>query len=127
MPGSGARGGGLGVATRDPNRRFGKLDADLLETFAGLASLAVRNAASFEQSMRQARVQRGFYGIASALAEPLSQSATLDAVAHAANEALGGSFAAVLMPRGRGLELVAAHRLPHSLVQALEQDLDEQA
>jgi len=119
MTWSGERRGVLGVATRDSDRRFGKLESDLLETFAGLASLAVRNAASFEQSVRQARVQRGFYGIASALAEPLSQPATLDAVAHAASEALGGSCAAVLMPSGGRLELAAAYSLPDALARAL--------
>lgn len=127
MTWSGERRGMLGVATRDPDRRFGKLDSNLLETFAGLASLAVRNAASFEQSVRQARVQRGFYGIASALAEPLSQPATLDAVAHAANEALGGSFAAVLMPGARGLELAASYGLPEDLAQSFADGVPEAA
>jgi PAS domain S-box-containing protein len=119
MTWSGERRGLLGVASRDPDRQFGELEANLLETFAGLASLAVRNAASFEQSVRQARVQRGFYGIASALAEHLSHAATLDAVAHAANEALGGSFTAVLMPGARGLELAASYRLPDELASSL--------
>jgi PAS domain S-box-containing protein len=119
MTWSGERRGVLGAATRDPERRFGELEKNLLETFAGLASLAVRNAASFEQSVRQARVQRGLYGIASALSEHLSQSATLDAVADAANEALGGSFTAVLMPGARGLELAASHRVPDELAAAL--------
>jgi PAS domain S-box-containing protein len=119
MTWSGERRGLLGVASRDPDRQFGELESNLLETFAGLASLAVRNAASFEQSVRQARVQRGFYGIASALAEPLSHAATLDAVAHAANEALGGSFATVLMPGARGLELAASYRLPDELASSL--------
>lgn len=127
MTWSGERRGMLGVATKDADRRFGKLDSNLLETFAGLASLAVRNAASFEQSMRQARVQRGFYGIASALAEPLSQSATLDAVAQAASEALGGSFAAVLMPGARGLELAASHELPDDLAQSFVGGVPEPA
>jgi PAS domain S-box-containing protein len=127
MTWSGERRGVLGVATRDPDRQFGKLDSDLLETFAGLASLAVRNAASFEQSVRQARVQRGFYGIASALAEPLSQPATLDAVAHAANEALGGSFAAVLMPGARGLELAASYGLPEDLARSFADGVPEPA
>ncbi len=127
MTWSGERRGVLGVATRDPDRRFGKLEANLLETFAGLASLAVRNAASFEQSVRQARVQRGFYGIASALAEPLSQPATLDAVAHAASEALGGSFAAVLMPGARGLELAAAYELPEDLARSFVDGVPEPA
>jgi PAS domain S-box-containing protein len=127
MTWSGERRGVLGVATRDPERRFDKLESDLLETFAGLASLAVRNAASFEQSVRQARVQRGFYGIASALAEPLSQPATLDAVAHAANEALGGSFTAVLLPEGGRLRLTASYGLPEKLVAALAEGVPESA
>jgi PAS domain S-box-containing protein len=127
MTWSGERRGLLGVATRKSNRTFGKLEKNLLETFAGLASLAVRNAASFEQSVRQARVQRGFYGIASALAEHLSHAATLDAVAHAANEALGGSFAAVLMPGARGLELAASYRLPDELAGSLTEGVPESA
>ena len=127
MTWSGERRGVLGVATRDPERRFGELELSLLETFAGLASLAVRNAASFEQSVRQARVQRGFYGIASALSEHLSQSATLDAVAHAANEALGGSFTAVLMPGARGLELTASYRVPDELAATLSDELPASA
>ena len=127
MTWSGERRGVLGVATRDPKHAFGTLEKNLLETFAGLASLAVRNAASFEQSVRQARVQRGFYGIASALAEHLSHAATLDAVAHAANEALGGSFTAVLMPGARGLELAASYRLPDELAASLAEGVPESA
>jgi PAS domain S-box-containing protein len=127
MTWSGERRGVLGVATRDPDRRFGDLEGSLLETFAGLASLAVRNAASFEQSVRQARVQRGFYGIASALAEHLSLEATLDAVAQAANEALGGSFTAVLMPGARGLELAASHRVPDELAASIEGEIPASA
>jgi PAS domain S-box-containing protein len=127
MTWSGERRGLLGVATRDSGRAFGELERNLLETFAGLASLAVRNAESFEQSVRQARVQRGFYGIASALAEHLSHAATLDAVAHAANEALGGSFAAVLMPGARGLELAASYRLPEELAGSLAEGVPESA
>jgi PAS domain S-box-containing protein len=127
MTWAGERRGLLGVATRDPDRSFGELEKSLLETFAGLASLAVRNAASFEQSVRQARVQRGFYGIASALSAHLSQSATLDAVAQAANEALGGSFTAVLMPGARGLELAAAYRVPHELGEMLQDEMPASA
>ena len=127
MTWSGERRGVLGVATRDPDRRFGELEKNLLDTFAGLASLAVRNAASFEQSVRQARIQRGFYGIASALSEHLSQSATLDAVADAANEALGGSFTVVLMPGAHGLELAASHRVPDELAATLEGAIPESA
>jgi PAS domain S-box-containing protein len=110
--------GVLGVGTRDPERTFGQRDAELLQTFASLASLAVRNAASFEQSVRQARIQRGFFGIASALAEPLSQTATLDAVAQAAAESLGGSATALLMPEGSELMLAASSELPPELATA---------
>ena len=44
-------------------------------------------------------MQRGFSSIATVLGEPLSLTATLDAVAQAAAEALGGDFTADLMPR----------------------------
>lgn len=127
MTWSGDSRGVLGVGTRDPERNFDDTDAELLETFAGLASLAVRNAASFEQSVRQARIQRGFFGIASALAEPLSQPATLDAVAQAATESLGGTAAAVLMPVARGLALAAAVELPEALAELLREGLTDAA
>ena len=127
MTWSGDSRGVLGVGTRDPERNFDDTDAELLETFAGLASLAVRNAASFEQSVRQARIQRGFFGIASALAEPLSQPATLDAVAQAATESLGGTAAAVLMPEARGLALAAAVELPEALAELLRDGLTDAA
>ena len=127
MTWSGGSRGVLGVGTRDPERNFDDTDAELLETFAGLASLAVRNAASFEQSVRQARIQRGFFGIASALAEPLSQPATLDAVAQAATESLGGTAAAVLMPEARGLALAAAVELPDALAEVLREGLTHSA
>jgi PAS domain S-box-containing protein len=104
--------GVLGVGTRDARRRFDRADADLLETFAGLASLALRNAESFRESTHQARVQRAFYRIASLLSEPLSLDETFDAAAQAAMEALGGDFAAVLLvDRGR-LVVAGAHELP---------------
>ena len=58
---------------------------------------------------RPARLLR----IATVLGQPLSLAETLDAVAQAAAEALGGDFAAVLMPRrDGGLELAGAFELP---------------
>jgi two-component system phosphate regulon sensor histidine kinase PhoR len=122
---SGEKRGVLGVGTRDEQRRFDRDDVAVLETFAGLASIALRHASTFEQSARQARIQRGFYGIASALAEPLSLDETLDAVAQAANEALGGSFAALLMPAGGKLTLAAGHQLPEALARVLGEGLPE--
>jgi PAS domain S-box-containing protein len=106
--------GVLGVGRRGP-RPFGVREVEVLDAFAGLASLALRNAATFTRSSRQARVQRGFYRIASVLGQSLSRAATLDAVARAAADALDAASAAVLMPHGDLLALAGSHELPQSL------------
>ena len=111
--------GVLGVGIRDETRSFSETDVELLEAFASLASLALRNAESFAERSRQARVQRGFYRIATLLGEPLSLAETYDAAALAAAEALGGDFAAVLVRGSSGLGLVGGHALPDT-VRALE-------
>jgi PAS domain S-box-containing protein len=111
--------GVLGVGRRG-GRRFRPGDAGVLEAFAGLASLAVRNAETFAQSARQARIQRGFYRIAAALGQSLSRAATLEAVAQAAAEALGGASAALFVPSYGRLEPVGAHELPAALTVSLE-------
>src|SRR5919108_662442 len=87
--------GVLGVGTRDPERRFSAEDVEVLEAFASLGSVALRNVASIEQTIRQVRIQRGFFRIASVLAQPLSLDETLDAVAQAASEALAALAANV--------------------------------
>ena len=115
----------LGVGTRDAERKFTSGQADLLEAFANLAALALRNAESFEERSRQARIQRGFYRIASVLGEPISLEETLDALAQAASEALGGASAAVLMPKADDLRLAGLHGLPGLLVKFLENGLGE--
>ena len=115
--------GVLGVCSRTAGR-FDEQGLELLEAFAALASLALRNAEAFEESSRQARIQRGFYRIASVLVEPLSLSATLDAVAQAAGEAFGAAFTAVVMPTGGVLRLAGGHELPGPLVDALEGGFD---
>src|SRR5213075_813977 len=107
---------------RRNGRAFGPRDADVLEAFAGLASLALRNAETFTRSARQARVQRGFYRIASILGQSLSRTATLDAVAQAAAEALGGDIAAVLMPQRGRLAMAGAHKVPSSFPDSLAAD-----
>jgi PAS domain S-box-containing protein len=104
--------GVLGVGLRDASRRFSGDDLELLEAFASLASLALRNAETFSERSRQARVQRGFYRIASLLGEPLSLAQTYDAAAQAAAEALGGDFAAVVADGPDGLCVVGGHALP---------------
>jgi PAS domain S-box-containing protein len=116
--------GVLGVGRRG-GRRFVERDADVLEAFAGLASLALRNAETYTQSSRQARIQRGFYRIASVLGQSLSRSATLEAVAQAATEALGGASAAVLVPSGGRLEPLGVYELPASLTVLLAGGVDE--
>jgi two-component system, OmpR family, phosphate regulon sensor histidine kinase PhoR len=106
--------GVLGVGRRE-GRRFAEREARILEAFAGLASLALRNAEMFTQSARQARVQRGFYRIASVLGQSLSRPATLEAIAQAAAEAVGGSSSAVLVPSSGRLEAVGSYELPADL------------
>jgi signal transduction histidine kinase len=115
--------GVLGVCSRTAGS-FDEQGLELLEAFAALASLALRNAEAFEESSRQARIQRGFYRIASVLVEPLSLSATLDAVAQAAGEAFGAAFTAVVVPNAGTLRLAGRHELPAPLEAALEAGLD---
>ena len=113
--------GVLGVRAREPGR-FDESDLRLLEAFASLASIALRNAEAFEESERQAQIERGFYRIAAVLSEPLSAEATLDAVAQAAAEALGGDSAAVLRAGGGRLELAGAYELAEDLAGYLRED-----
>ncbi len=119
--------GVLGVGLRDKTRRFTETDAEVLEAFAGLASLALRNAETFTQSARQARVQRGFYRIASVLGQSLSRAATLEAVAQAAAEALGAAFAAVLFPAGGRLTLTGSFEVPARIADSLDSELTDQS
>jgi PAS domain S-box-containing protein len=115
--------GVLAVGSARGGHAFDQADADVLEAFAGLAALALRNAEAFEERLRQARLERSFYLIASVLGQPLSLAGAFDAVARAAAEALGGSFAAALQRRRSNLELGGAHELPEILAQALTDGL----
>jgi PAS domain S-box-containing protein len=112
---SGETRGVLGVGTKDPVRAFSEGDAVLLEAFASLASLALRNAESFEERSRQARIESGFYRIAAVLGETVSLAETVEAVAHAACDALGGDSACVLTPGEQGLLPAGAWSLPEDL------------
>jgi PAS domain S-box-containing protein len=113
--------GVLGVRSREAGR-FDESDLRLIEAFASLASIALRNAEAFEESERQAQIERGFYRIAAILSEPLSADATLDAVAQAAGEALGGDSAAVLRAAGGGLELAGGYELAEDLAGYLREN-----
>jgi PAS domain S-box-containing protein len=102
--------GVLGVCSRE-HGSFDDDDLRLLDAFARLASIALRNAEAFEESTRRAQVQQGFFRIASVLGEPLSAAETLDAVAQAAAEALGGDAALLLRPVGERLEVAGSYEL----------------
>jgi PAS domain S-box-containing protein len=118
--------GVLGVCSLD-HGHFEAVDLELLDTFARLASLALHNAESFEERARQAQVQRGFYRIAEVLGSTLSLSETLDALAQAASEALGGSAALVLSPHEDHLHVTGAHDLPQELGEELAAGLPDSA
>src|SRR4029079_7952832 len=59
----------LGVCAREPDR-FDESDLRLIEAFASLASVALRNAEAYEESTRRAQVERGFYRIPGAARGP---------------------------------------------------------
>jgi two-component system, OmpR family, phosphate regulon sensor histidine kinase PhoR len=116
--------GVLGVCSRDA-LRFDESDLEVLDTFARLASLALHNAESFGERERQAQVERGFYRIAEVLGSTLSLTETLDALAQAACDALGGSSALVLEPRGDRLALTGSHELPPAIREAFDPGLSD--
>ena len=103
--------GVLGVCSREAGR-FDEGDIEVVEVFARFASLALHNAESFEERERQTQAQRGFYRIAQVLGTTLSRAETLDALAQAACEALGGDAALVLELRGGTASVAGTHELP---------------
>ncbi len=110
--------GVLGVCAREAGR-FDEGDLEVVEAFARFASLALHNAESFEERERQTQVQRGFYRIAQILGSTLSRAETLDALAQAAGEALGGDASLVLELRDGAAVLAGTHELPGGLRAAL--------
>ena len=110
--------GVLGVCAREPGR-FDEGDLEVVEAFARFASLALHNAESFEERERQTQVQRGFYRIAQVLGSTLSRAETLNALAQAACEALGGDASLVLELRDGAAVLAGTHELPTGLQAAL--------
>jgi PAS domain S-box-containing protein len=111
--------GVLGVCTRERGRLDGG-DIEVVEAFARFASLALHNAESFEERERQSQAQRGFYRIAQVLGSTLSRAQTLDALAQAACEALGGDAALVLELADEEAVLAGTHELPESVSAALD-------
>jgi len=112
---------------RDTPGRWDDEEIALTEAVAREIGLAVRVAQLLRENEQRMTRQGSLFRIAALLGQSLSLSDTLGALAQAANEALGGSFAAVLMPRGRNLELAAAAGLPPVLAEALEDRVPESA
>jgi PAS domain S-box-containing protein len=109
---------------RGQKGRWSTGDISLAEAVAREIGLAIRTAELLEESSRQARIERGFYRIASVLSHPISLAETLTAVAQAAAEALGGASAAVVMPMDEGLELAGSHQLPKKLAAFLQAGIE---
>ena len=85
---------GAGRARRRASRRKAALHAGGRRRARGVRRSRVARAAQrgdVHAELAAGAVQRGFYRIASVLGQSLSRAATLDAVAQAAAEALGGS------------------------------------
>jgi PAS domain S-box-containing protein len=99
----------------------------LTEAVAREIGLAVRVAQLLRENEQRMAQQESLFRIAALLGQSLSLSDTLEALALAATESLGGSFAAVLMPRGGKLELAAGAALPPVLAEVLEERLPESA
>ena len=112
---------------RNTPGRWGDEEIALTEAVAREIGLAVRVAQLLRENEERMAQQGSLFRIAALLAESLSLSDTLEALAQAAKEVLGGAFAAVLMPRGGTLELAAGAGLPRVLTEALEDRLPESA
>jgi PAS domain S-box-containing protein len=104
--------GVLAAGTRDAGRSFDRADLELLEAFAGVAALALRNAELLAERTRQARAARAFAQVSALLAEPLSPGETFAAAARAAAGALAGDFAAVVGEGAAGPGVLGGYALP---------------
>ncbi|HWJ32269.1 MAG TPA: GAF domain-containing protein [Gaiellaceae bacterium] len=108
-------------------RRWTPEEIALCEAVAREIGLAIHVARLLRDNERRVAQQAAFFRIAAMLGQPLSLSATLEALAHAACDAFGGDSAAVLMPSGADLDLAASVRLPAKLTQALAAGLPPSA
>jgi PAS domain S-box-containing protein len=119
----------LGVLALHRTRpgRWTAQEITLTEAVAREIALALRVASLLRENERRIAQQTAFFRIAELLGQSLSLAETVKALAQAANEALGGSFAAILLPRRLRLELVAGAALPGALAAALEDGVPESA
>jgi PAS domain S-box-containing protein len=112
---------------RSNPRRWSNEDIAMAETVAREIGLAVRVAELLRENKRRIAQQSAFFRIAAMLGQPLSLQETGRALAEAANDALGGSWAAVLLPQSERLELVDPSGLPDVLAKALADGLPDSA
>ncbi len=98
-------------------------DIAIAEAVAGEVGVAIHVARLLNDDERQARIQLGFFRIAEVLGSPLTLGQTLDALARAAAEALGGDAAFVLEPAGSLLRLAGSYELPPKLAAALAEGI----
>jgi PAS domain S-box-containing protein len=116
------------LALHGPDRHeWTQAEVALTEAVAREIGLAIHVARLLRENERRLAQQNAFFRIAAMLGQSLSLSATLDALAHVASDAFGGDAAAVLMPRGSGLELSASFQLADPLVTALAAGIPESA
>ena len=116
--------GVLGICSRETGH-FEDTDLDVVDAFARFASLAFHNAENFEERERQAQIQQGFYRIAEVLGSPLSLAETVDALAAAAAEALGGVASFVLERHAARMRLSGSYDLRPALVEALREGIPD--
>jgi PAS domain S-box-containing protein len=114
--------GVLALHRSEPGRWTAE-EIGLTETVAREIALAVRVARLLRDNERRIAQQSAFFRIAEMLGQPLSLSASFDALAQAATGAFGGDAAAVVMPRGTELELAASVQLPEQLARSLASGL----
>ena len=119
----------IGVLTLHRSRvgRWTPAEIALTEAVAREIGLAIHVARLLRDNERRIAQQSAFFRIAALLGQSLSLSATLDALAQASSDAFAADSAAVLMPRGRELELAASVRLEQQLAEALVAGLPESA
>jgi PAS domain S-box-containing protein len=118
---------GILALHRSEPRRWTREEVSLTEAVAREIGLAIHVARLLRDNERRIAQQAAFFRIAEMLGQPLSLTATLEALAHAACDAFGGDSAAVLMPRGTDLDLAASVKLPAPLAQVLAAGLPPSA
>jgi PAS domain S-box-containing protein len=118
---------GILALHRSQAGRWTAAEIGLTEAVAHEIGLAIHVARLLRDNERRIAQQSAFFRIAAMLGQPLSLSATLEALAEATRDAFGGDSTAVLMPRGAELELTASLQLPEKLSQALAAGLPDSA